>query len=400
MLLRAVWAYWFNTSMAGVATDPDLKELRKPWADPIVKENIMYSGHLLMMVSLYAMLFDDDEFEKTDSLKFLIGVRLRDARQGTNVIEGVLAKYKAAWDKKGLVGPDGLFPDFWLVKQDFTLPAKDPAWTAWGCAFMNAWNSTFVRSHFDEQSLGFVTNTEGEVRLNQPSVGAEFRKLVKDHGASSTSRKTLETARQNAKDAMQSESANNKNFPYTKPTFGYIVQWLSELGKDVELKGLLEYADRHLKPEWDRGGLYYPRNDKRFDDNLDWTHMDPFSGNAAIGYARLNVEDGQKIMWERPWTADDVSSRPFVDGVTLDDGVDFIRGDWDHREKLLVLTVRAWDKDLKTINPVVRNLEPGSWNVFIGGELKMSQMLSAEENIALEVQVGDSDLDIVVVKQV
>lgn len=44
MLRRECWGYWFNTSLGGVATDPDLKELRKPWADPVVRENIMYSG--------------------------------------------------------------------------------------------------------------------------------------------------------------------------------------------------------------------------------------------------------------------------------------------------------------------------------------------------------------------
>jgi hypothetical protein len=31
----------------------------------------MYSGHLLLMTSLYAMLFDDDEFEKPGSLSSL-----------------------------------------------------------------------------------------------------------------------------------------------------------------------------------------------------------------------------------------------------------------------------------------------------------------------------------------
>ena len=30
----------------------------------------MYSGHLLLMTSLYAMLFNDDEFEKPRSLTF------------------------------------------------------------------------------------------------------------------------------------------------------------------------------------------------------------------------------------------------------------------------------------------------------------------------------------------
>lgn len=70
MMRREVWGYWFNSSHGGRVLDPDLKELRVPWADPVVKENIMYSGHLLLMTSLYAMLFDDDEFEKPGSLTF------------------------------------------------------------------------------------------------------------------------------------------------------------------------------------------------------------------------------------------------------------------------------------------------------------------------------------------
>jgi len=70
MLRREVWSYWYLTSQSGNRLDPDLKELRKPWADPIVRENIMYSGHLLLMTSLYAMLFNDDEFEKPESLVF------------------------------------------------------------------------------------------------------------------------------------------------------------------------------------------------------------------------------------------------------------------------------------------------------------------------------------------
>jgi hypothetical protein len=71
MMLPAVWNYWFNTSHGGILTNPSLKELRKPWADPVVRENIMYSGHLLLMVSLYAMLFDDNEFEKPSALTFV-----------------------------------------------------------------------------------------------------------------------------------------------------------------------------------------------------------------------------------------------------------------------------------------------------------------------------------------
>jgi hypothetical protein len=41
MLRREVWDYWYLSSQSGTFLDPDLKELRKPWADPVCKENIM-----------------------------------------------------------------------------------------------------------------------------------------------------------------------------------------------------------------------------------------------------------------------------------------------------------------------------------------------------------------------
>ena len=41
MLRREVWGYWYLTSQSGTKMNPDLKELRKPWADPVCKENIM-----------------------------------------------------------------------------------------------------------------------------------------------------------------------------------------------------------------------------------------------------------------------------------------------------------------------------------------------------------------------
>lgn len=46
MLLRDVWGYWYLTSHSGTSVDPDLTELRKPWAGPIVKENIMAGSKL------------------------------------------------------------------------------------------------------------------------------------------------------------------------------------------------------------------------------------------------------------------------------------------------------------------------------------------------------------------
>ena len=41
MMNKEVWDCWYLTSQSGKKMDPDLKELRKPWADPVCKENIM-----------------------------------------------------------------------------------------------------------------------------------------------------------------------------------------------------------------------------------------------------------------------------------------------------------------------------------------------------------------------
>lgn len=43
MLRRDVWGYWYLTSQSGKFVDPDITELRKPWADPVKTENIMVS---------------------------------------------------------------------------------------------------------------------------------------------------------------------------------------------------------------------------------------------------------------------------------------------------------------------------------------------------------------------
>lgn len=41
MLLREVGGYWFLTSHSGVLFEPSITKLRRPWADPVKKENIM-----------------------------------------------------------------------------------------------------------------------------------------------------------------------------------------------------------------------------------------------------------------------------------------------------------------------------------------------------------------------
>ncbi|KAK0916229.1 hypothetical protein LTR02_000776 [Friedmanniomyces endolithicus] len=460
MLCRDVWAYWFNTSLGGVRTDPSRTSLRTPWANPIARENIMYSGHLLLMVSLYAMLFDDNEFEKEGSIVFnwdplffglgpekftydtaslekailkemerngyvgvccepnmvfvvcnqfpMIAMRYNDARHSTNTIPTLLPKYQDAWKAKGgMVRSNGLFPDAWLEVQDHVLSASDPGWTAWAAAFMNTWNSSLIRELYPKQSEGYLTTIDGETRLHPTAVGNAIRALVADESLPANSEATLAKAR----DIVRKANAP-PGFPYSKPLLAYIVMWLSELGRTAELTSLLAYTDAHLNPTWEKGGLYYPRHDiitsdfkSGADMEMEWTHMDPFAGNAAIAYSRLNVEDGQKKMWEHPWTSKEVKERVWVDGVSLADGVDFLRGvyDPDVGEGAVVMSMKCWNESVRSVRvkPVVKGLGAGKWSVWVGGEFVRTDEMGkgGKDAVELDVEVSQEMVDVVVVRE-
>ncbi|KAH7075509.1 hypothetical protein BKA63DRAFT_299221 [Paraphoma chrysanthemicola] len=454
MLLKEVWGYWFMTSHSGNFTEPDRTELRKPWADPVKKENIMYSGHLLLMTSLYAMLFDDDEFEKPGSIKFtwdplfwgmgtevyeydnrslqniilnemegngwvgvccepnlvfvvcnqfpIIAVRYNDIRDGTNRSAEVTRKYLEAWDKKGMVQSDGMFVNWIMMKQDMVIPPAnvpygampplDVGFTAWACAFMHAWNPSLVRSLFDAQSLGHITRVNNKYRVHPTTVAAAFRHLVSTQDADPNSEATLEQA------LKESHSLPPSPIRFLPATFGVVTQWLSELGKAEILADLFEYADEHLNPTWDRGGMCYPRQDEQPPNTTDIFHMDPFSGNALMAYARLNVPNGQNIMYTSPWTKEELEKRPYIDGVTMDDGVDYLRGGWDCDKEVLFLTAKTWDGRKAALKPVARNLAEGKWDVYVDQQLVRTENVREKSGIEVEMEVSGKPVDVVFVR--
>lgn len=255
-------------------------------------------------------------------------------------------------------------------------------------AYMNTWNSDKVKSLYDSQSYGFITKIDGEVQLHEEKIALEYRKLVDTEDADKNDAAVLARARANA-------AALPPSFPFSQPTFGYVVQWLSELGKKEELDGLLKYADTHLQPTWENGGLFYPRNDDRTNKAGEWTHMDPFSGNAAIGYARLNVADGQKKIWDHPRKRGHAATQPWIDGIELGQGIDCLRGVWDGDESALVLTMKTWDGRIVTATPVATNLPAGEWAVFVNGELVQLGTLERGCDLRAEVRVGGEEVDVV-----
>lgn len=263
---------------------------------------------------------------------------------------------------------------------------------------MNSWNSDFVHQGYEAAVLGHITNAEGVGIRYHPSVlGNAVEQLIREDGASATAKETVERAKDVVR--KQAEAGLMPQRDFIVPEFGYMVHWLSELGKTSELDALLQYADDRLHPTWENGGLFYPRHDEMMNEDLEWTGMDPFTGNAAIGYARLNVADGQKKIYEAPWTRQDLASRPWVDGVDLSCGVDFLRGAWDSERSCLVLTMRTWDGTKRTLSITFRGLGEGLWKVFRNGEAIRETTVEQGDTIDLTIEIDGEELDVVLLKE-
>lgn len=257
---------------------------------------------------------------------------------------------------------------------------------------MNAWNSAWVQENYNRQSAGYVTTINGNTQVEAPAVGNEIRKLVHDEGVSPNDPDTVARSRRAVVDAHKCESL------FQQPLFGYVAEWLSELGKEEELASLLADIDEKHPPCWEDGGLRYARDDRVISEKGDWRRMDPFSGNAGIAYSRLNVTDGQKIMWERPRERGYWDKQPFVDGFDLGDGIDCLRGTWLEDRGVMIVT-------LKALRPValrfsIRNLKAASWGLYVAGNLVQATSLANGGDIDVQHKfLAAEEVDFIVLEQ-
>lgn len=314
MLRYDVWSYWAHTSKSGPFFDADLTELREGWMDPVVKENIMYSGHVHAMAGLFGVLFDDDRYEREGGLTFefkpvfssgaarfiydlsalneviywqmvesgflgiacepnmvfvvcnqfpMLGFRFHDLRKGTQYAEEVTRAYHAAWQRKGWVTNDDFFL-FYFQKQDYTVGAEN----SYSATLLNAWNPEFVRALYPRQvAKGFEEPEPGMLLPRPRLVTGEFvEKFVAPDSA-----------------------------------VGLSALWFSEMGDEERLHKLLRYVDTYQNPTWEKGGLFYPRRDEFYDEHGHFVYVDPWVGNALIAFARLNVSNGLNTLYSRPW---------------------------------------------------------------------------------------------------
>ena len=343
-----VWLFWKETSRGHAVYNEHLTDTYVEQWDPVVRDNIMYSGYVQSGALLHDYLFDSDRYAEPGSIKFhhwtplwggeaknfeydrdslsdniywqmvrngylgvacepncifqicnqpaILGFRINDMITGSSRAEEVIANYQAAWKEFGRLDEDGHYN--MLITEDThdVVPANRAAWVdGWTGTVLNMWNRDFVRKNYPAQIADLIiTHNDGTISVRptpQTFLGMDASMDWCD--------------------------------------FGWVAAWASEMGDDLTRDGLLAYADKRMNPTYRNGGLYYPRNDDEFDSEGNFIQVDPQVGNVLLGYARLNIADGLWKLFNEPWghehfqepaltvvDADvDVRSAEVVDGV-------------------------------------------------------------------------------------
>ena len=319
MLLPDVWYEWRDTSKGGGVLNNDVP-MTDGWFDPIVKDNIMYSAYLQSMTLLYNVLFDDDKYAVPGALTLkhnpifwggqegqtfeydqnsvsdrvywnmvesgylgvacephcvfmacnqpaILGFRLHDVLTGANRAAEVTEGYLIAWQEfGGLLDGAGHYNTLVRTAARQVVPGHHVWSDAWCGTLMNAWNSGFVRENYAKQRDSWLTTSES---------GTLFVKLPR---------------------LLRADTPSD-----VLGDFGWLAAWASEMGDDETLAGLLAHADRYMNPGWRSGGYCYPRNDREYDDDGNLISVHPILSNAMLPYARLNVRDGLRQLYEKPW---------------------------------------------------------------------------------------------------
>jgi hypothetical protein len=181
--------------------------------------------------------------------------------------------------------------------------------------------------------VGFLRRVDNRINVHPPVVANAIRKIVA-RGSIDIADATLQ-----ARELTKEEKPSARR--YLSPAFGYIAQWLPEVAGPPDLDSLLIHADMYLKPSWSKGGFYYPRCEVGWDESGNYTFVDPYTGDVAIGYARLNVKGGQKQMWDHPWTKEEVEKHPWIDNLGFEQNIDCLRGVWDPKRRAMVASFRT-----------------------------------------------------------
>ncbi|WP_249147914.1 hypothetical protein [Bradyrhizobium jicamae] len=354
MLSPDVWAYWHYVSTGNGPINRSQGELPAQW-NPVGKDNIMYSAYIQSMALMYHYLFRDARYAKEGALTFavasmfwgdgslrfpyderslnehlywsmvergflgiacepncvfqicnqpaIIGFRMHDLVYGTSQAQEVMDGYDKAWADFGVLTENGHFNMMVMEQERVVVTPPDAPWVDfWLAALMHAWKPELVAEHFPAHIARWAVEAPHDTLWIRPAV-------------------------QHKLDTSPIISARDH---------GWAAVAAAEVGDENTLVRLLGYADRFMSPVRENGAYYYPRRDEHFDAQGRLSVMDPHTGNVLLGYARLNVKDGLRKLFDGPLT-DAHFAAPAL--ASLSKGINVRRATYDAERRMLALTL-------------------------------------------------------------
>lgn len=354
MLLFDVWGFWEQTSRGAKNFDPSLTVLGEGWIDPVKDQNIMYSGHLFQMVTTHQMLYGDTRYSAKGAIKFvynpvgrglgpqefaydtaslakvladqfeengwkgiecepnaifpecnqhpLLGFALYDRANGTGYFPKISTAFKQQFDALNYIDPKtASFMAMYLVKQKVVIQ-HPMAWAdGWAGSFMHAWYKPAVEQVYPIQKASLLVDLPDGTTTTRSADG-------------------------------------NGNYSHDH---GFFTLFAAELGDERTRDRMLAYADRYWAPRWTAGALSYPRQDafKFPGDGPDvWRRVQPLTGNALIGLARMDGKDGLYALFNSPFETAHFAE-PFVSGIAYP-AVAVTRAVYDPAKRVLAVTLQ------------------------------------------------------------
>ena len=328
MMRNDVWApNWLQI----IEMDPykGYLEAGKEWRDPVREKNIMYSGHLLQMLGIYGVLYEDKRFDTPDCMVFeLPGPKGFKNTYDHHSLAKLIYDQFVASDHIGVdCEPNDVFaecnqhPILGLMHYDWMYNSKmsDVRHAFWE----KAEELNYIEPH-SSRTMMFYRMKEQE-RVDSPFAWSDGWNALMMHAWNSEAVQKFYPAQRDAeKTGLMNTSPEHWSRRWSTPVasfdFGFLAAYAAEVGDHDTASAMLDYADRHFDPQWDDGRYFYPRRDVTeagFFDGLhpekEWIvpkdkygqhEMVVLTGNVLLPMARLNPGNGLRRLYDRDSAGD------------------------------------------------------------------------------------------------
>jgi hypothetical protein len=418
MLDRQVWTYWANTSQGVELLEPKMNRPYPEQHDPVADQNIMYSGHLGMMIASYEMLYRDMKWSEPGSIVFKWSdteeyvydnytlQKVMYDQMANNSYHGIECEPNAVFPEcnqhpiisfmlydhvhgTSMAEARNLFLDFflrrmmihplthevcvnYLVKQNIVVSQENPN-------FGNLASIYTIPEVLAGKLILHAAAADGWTGTFMHAWQPDF---IERHYPYQKKIHVLEPDSMTAHLDGKKEQATNQ---LATPFFAMLA---AEVGDTDTRDKLIAWCKDFYKPVWENGMLHYPAKEPV---NVNTSGEFTPNGNATTGsliaFAMANSKYGMWSLVNRPFTDSDFNA-PKVTGVDFPN-VLLKRAIYDFEKEALVITTSGGALQTGSTSFNVTQLDPArSWKLFVDGVSKgeYTGVSSVSVTVSIETQ--------------